>query len=52
MASVDLAVAVELDVVDYYVDFSVDVEVEEPGTEVVELDIEELGLDSEVPELE
>jgi len=52
MASVDLVVAAELDVVDYSVDFSVDVEVEESGTEVVELDIEELELDSEVPKLE
>jgi len=52
MAFVDLVVAAELDMVDYFVDFSVDVEVEEPGTEVVELDIEELELDSEVPELE
>ena len=45
MASIDFIVAAELDVVDYSVDFSVDVEVEEPGTEVMELDIE-------VPELE
>ena len=45
MASVDLVVAAELDMVDYSVEFSVDVEVAEPGTEVVELDIE-------VPELE
>ena len=52
MASVDLVVVAELDVVDYSIDFSVDVEVDEPGTEVVELDIKELELDSEVPELE
>lgn len=52
MAFVDLVVVAELDVVDYSVEFSVDVEVEEPGIEVVELDIEELELDSEVPELE
>lgn len=52
MASVDLVVAAELDVVDYSVDFSVDVEVDEPGSEAVELDIKELELDTEVPELE